>query len=196
MSQRSAPTTEAADAILSAAEACFERFGITKTTMEDVARAAEVSRATVYRHFADRESLIMASVVRRARMNIEPARSYIANCTSFEQKIVEGMCHNVRRGQRDPMVHLLVSPEEMTLSSRLLWQSGAAVEMTYELWAPILDEARLLGEMRKDVDVRLLCEWIAELELTYISNNDDSDASMDRFREKIRRFLVPSLLPA
>lgn len=68
---------------------CFERFGITKTTMEDVARAAKMSRATVYRHFSDRESLILASVTRRARMNIEPARSYIANCRTLEDKIVE-----------------------------------------------------------------------------------------------------------
>ena len=115
---------------------CFERFGITKTTMEDVARAARMSRATVYRHFSDRESLIMASVTRRARMNIEPARSYIANCRTLEDKIVEGIGHNVRRGRRDPMVHLLVSPEEMTLSTQLLWRSGTAIDLTYELWAP------------------------------------------------------------
>ncbi|QTI70898.1 TetR/AcrR family transcriptional regulator [Gordonia polyisoprenivorans] len=184
-----------ADTILGAAEMCFERFGITKTTMEDVARAAKMSRATVYRHFSDRESLIMASVTRRARMNIEPARSYIANCRTLEDKIVEGIGHNVRRGRRDPMVHLLVSPEEMTLSTQLLWRSGTAIDLTYELWAPILTEAQMLGEMRKDVDVRLLCEWIAEIEIAYISQTDGSDDALKRLQEKVRRFLVPSLVP-
>ncbi|MFZ0713475.1 helix-turn-helix domain-containing protein, partial [Mycobacterium sp.] len=34
--------------ILAAAERCFARFGIMKTKMEDVAREANLSRATVY----------------------------------------------------------------------------------------------------------------------------------------------------
>ena len=81
------------------------------------------------------------------------------------------------------------------LSTTLLWRSGAAVGMTYELGAPIPTQAQLLGEMRKDVDIRLLCEWIAELELTYIGQDDDSPEAMDRFRRKLRQFLVPSLEP-
>lgn len=186
---------DAASAILTAAETCFERFGIAKTTMEDVARAAGLSRATVYRYFADRESLIMASVVRRARMNIEPARAHIAKWPTFEERIIEGICHNVSRGRRDPMVHLLVSPEEMSLSNRLLSASGAAIELTYELWGPILTEAQESGRMRTDIDVRLLCEWIAEIEMMYISQLGDEDGAFDRFREKIRSFFVPALLP-
>lgn len=91
------------------------------------------------------------------------------------------------------MVHLLVSPEEMTLSTQLLWRSGTAIDLTYELWAPILEEAQMLGEMRKDVDVRLLCEWIAEI--AYISQTDGSDDALKRLQEKVRRFLVPSLIP-
>ena len=186
-----------------AAEECFAQLGITKTTMEDVARAANLSRATVYRRYSDRESLIVAWVLRRgpapnrAGPGPHPPRPPPGqnNCPTLEQKIVEGMCHNISRGRRDPLVRRLVSPEEMMLSTTLLWRSGAAVEMTYELWAPILTQAQLLGEMRKDVDIRLLCEWIAELELTYIGQDDDSPEAMDRFRRKLRQFLVPSLEP-
>ncbi|NMO03699.1 helix-turn-helix transcriptional regulator [Gordonia sp. TBRC 11910] len=187
---------DAAATILAAAEACFERFGIAKTTMEDVARAADLSRATVYRHFSDRDSLIMASVVRRSRMNHDAARSYIRNWPVFADRVVEGICYDVKRGRRDPMMHMLVSPEQMTLSTQLLWQSGAAVDLTHELWGPILIEAQQLGELRKDVDVRLLSEWIAELEIMFISQTDGSDEAMDRFRTKLRAFLVPALLPA
>ncbi|GAA4672678.1 TetR family transcriptional regulator [Gordonia humi] len=186
---------DASDAILTAAETCFERFGITKTTMEDVARAAEVSRATVYRCFADRDSLIMASVMRRARSRHAEARAYIENWPSLADRVVEGMVHDVLRGRRDPMMHLLVSPEEMELSTQLLWRSGEAVRLTGELWAPVLQDAQRLGELSRDVDIVLLTEWIAELEMTFISQSDGSDESVDRFRAKLRAFLVPSLLP-
>ncbi|SUA48607.1 Bacterial regulatory proteins, tetR family [Nocardia africana] len=39
-------------ALLDAAEFCLEQIGLSATTMEDIARQAGVSRATVYRHFA------------------------------------------------------------------------------------------------------------------------------------------------
>lgn len=183
------------DVILTAAETCFERFGIAKTTMDDVARVAEVSRATVYRYFSDRESLILASVRRRARMNMEPARAFIAKWPTFAERLTEGICHNVRRGKRDPMVHLLVSPNEMALATALLQSTGVAVDLTFELWDPILREAQEAGEMRADIDRRELCEWIAHLEIMFISQFDHDDAALDRFRSMIKNFFVPAVLP-
>lgn len=180
------------EVIISAAETCFERFGIAKTTMDDVARVADVSRATVYRYFSDRESLILASIRRRARMNIEPARTFIDRWPTFEEKLTEGICHNVRRGQKDPMVHLLVSPEEMELATILLGSSGLAVELTHELWDPILLAAQEAGEMRADIDRRDLCEWIAHLEMMFISQFSPDD--LERFREMIRQFVVPAVV--
>ncbi|AKE88761.1 helix-turn-helix domain-containing protein [Rhodococcus aetherivorans] len=187
-------TTDVGAAILVAAESCFEQFGITKTTMADVARAANMSRATVYRYFSDRESLIVASIVRRARMNMEPWRVRIRNHPTFGERIVEGLCANIRRGLRDPMIHLLVSPAEATLATTLLATSGRAVQLTRELWEPILLEARESGELRADVDLDLLYEWLSEIEMNYISALGASAGSLDRLRAKLYAFVVPSLL--
>ena len=56
MSERSAvcDAAELTERVLAAAGRCFQRFGIAKTTMADIAKASGVSRATVYRYFADR----------------------------------------------------------------------------------------------------------------------------------------------
>ncbi|MGX6510943.1 TetR/AcrR family transcriptional regulator [Rhodococcus sp. SJ-2] len=190
-----AETLDVSAAILVAAESCFEQFGITKTTMADVARAANMSRATVYRYFSDRESLITASIVRRARMNMEPWRTRIRKYPTFGERVVEGLCANIRRGLRDPMIHLLVSPAEATLATTLLSTSGKAVELTRELWEPILHEAQDTGELRHDIDLDLLCEWLSELEMNYISALGADAGSLDRLREKLRVFVVPSLVP-
>jgi len=189
-----AETVDVTAAILVAAESCFERFGITKTTMADVARAANISRATLYRYFSDREALIMASIVRRARMNMEPWRARIREYPTFGERIVEGLCANIRRGIRDPMIHLLVSPAEATLANTLLATSGKAVELTRELWEPILTEAQESGELRTDIDLDLLCEWLSELEMNYISALGADAGSLDRLRDKLRMFVVPALV--
>lgn len=198
MAARSTDTDTRTDphaTILAAAEECFERYGIAKTTMEDVAKAASMSRATVYRYFADRESLIAESVVRRARANMDRARGYITRWPTFEERIVEGICRDIRKGHLDPMVNRLVSPESMALSFQLLNESGRAVELTHELWGPILADEQAAGNIRADLDLRLLSEWISELEIMYISQYGTDDSALDRVREKLRAFVVPALLP-
>lgn len=181
--------------ILAAAESCFARYGIAKTTMEDVAKAASTSRATVYRYFADRDSLVTESVVRRARSNMASAREFVLRRPTIEEGIVDGICEDIRRGCLDPMMHRLVSPAEMIVSAQLLTESGRAVELTYELWEPVLTKAQRAGTIRADLDIRLLCEWISEVEMLYISRLNEGADGLDRIRDKIRTFVLPALLP-
>src|ERR1700743_958909 len=107
------PAREAARlAILKAAERCFSRFGLTKTTMEDIARAAGMSRATVYRYFADREALVLASVMRRARADMPRARRHLSQFGTFGEQLVGGMVRNVERGRGDPVGERLGTAEQ------------------------------------------------------------------------------------
>lgn len=48
------------DALLEAAAKRFGRYGPRKTTMEEVARSAGLSRATVYKHFPNKDALYRA----------------------------------------------------------------------------------------------------------------------------------------
>lgn len=50
----------ASDAILDAALVEFDRHGIRRVALEDVARRAGVSRTTIYRRFANRDDLVAA----------------------------------------------------------------------------------------------------------------------------------------
>ncbi len=46
--------TDTREVIIEAAYACFGRQGLDKTTVVDIARAADVSRSTVYEYFRDK----------------------------------------------------------------------------------------------------------------------------------------------
>src|SRR3954462_10088575 len=108
----------------------FDRFGIAKTTMEDVAKAGGVSRATVYRYFTDREALVLACVTRRARLNIPRAQAHIERFPSFGEKLVEGLIYNVDRGHKDPVVQLLVTGDQPGLADRILGGEGVSHQLT------------------------------------------------------------------
>ncbi len=59
------------DQILRAAEELFKRQGFRKTTVDDVARLARVSKVTVYNHFTDKQGLIEEALRKLTRDKIK-----------------------------------------------------------------------------------------------------------------------------
>src|ERR1700753_2044513 len=66
MTRTQSPAPTARDVVrgqvLDAARRCFLRDGLRGNTMEDVARAAQTSRQTVYKYFSGRRELIAAAI--------------------------------------------------------------------------------------------------------------------------------------
>jgi len=49
--------TDTRELIIESAFACFRRQGLNKTTIVDIARAADISRSTVYEYFRDKAAI-------------------------------------------------------------------------------------------------------------------------------------------
>ncbi len=167
---------------MDAAEACFEKYGIAKTTMDDIAKMAGVSRPTVYRHFSDRDGLILAVVMRRSRQLIDRAQKFLRKQGSLEEQIVEGLIFLADNGRKDPFVRLPVSLAHMDL-------------LAYEMWEPILIEARERGELRDDLDLRAIATWFASLILMLVGRGD-LEPGINAQRELLRLFVLPAFAPA
>lgn len=198
MSRRSGVVPQDSEAaqthFIDAAEICFERYGVMKTTMEDIAKMAGVSRPTVYRHFADRDSLILAVVMRRARSLISKAQAVIRRHERFEDRLVEGLLFLVKTGRQDPFVRILVSPEHLDMAQQILGATDAVVDLTQEMWGPILDEAAERGELAPGLDEREIARWITHVELILVGRFDLATDD-DEIRRMLRTFLVPAFLP-
>ncbi|MGH8999730.1 MAG: TetR/AcrR family transcriptional regulator [Acidimicrobiia bacterium] len=176
---------------LNAAESCFERYGVAKTTMDDIAKAVGVSRPTLYRHFADRDSLVFEVMMRRGRALVGRAQRFMRKHKTFEDRLVEGLLFSVNTGRRDPYVRMLVSPEHMDVAAQIIGGSPAPVELTYEMWEPILAEAVERGELRPDLDFRAIATWLTYVELVLVGRFDLLP-DMDAQREMLRTFVLPA----
>jgi AcrR family transcriptional regulator len=186
--------SEAAQAhFIDAAEACFERYGVVKTTMEDIAKMAGVSRPTVYRHFPDRDSLILAVIMRRARALIGKAHAFIRRQDTFEDQLVEGLLFLVKTGRTDPFVRILVSPTHLDLAQQLVGATDAVVDLTYDMWEPVLSEAAARGELNPALAFRDIAAWLTHVELILVGRFDLS-ADDDEIRQMLRTFLAPAFL--
>lgn len=51
--------------ILNTAETMFNRFGIKKTAVDDIARDAKVAKATIYNYFGNKEGLLKALIAQK-----------------------------------------------------------------------------------------------------------------------------------
>lgn len=187
-------TEEARAQILKAAESMFQRYGVSKTTMDDIAKEAGVSRPTVYRYFGDRDSLITALIEARSRRLFDKARAYLRERSTLADQIVDGLIFLVERGRHDPIVRLIVSPEHMDLATALVGSTGLAARLTYEMWAPLLAEARERGEIREGLTDEEICEWIALVQLVLVGRMDFSSDEDPENRRMLTNFLLPSIV--
>ncbi len=83
MNDSPAPDSEAAEArdapLLQAAIGVFARYGFRKASMDEVARAAGVSRQCLYLHFATKEDLFRRAVGYKLTVQLRAARDALAD---------------------------------------------------------------------------------------------------------------------
>ncbi len=191
-SDLSAAPVETREQILRAAEACIRRWGIRRFSMNDVARGAGVSRMSVYRHFADRDALVLAVLERLADQTVAASTPAILRRRSLAAQIAEAavfVCH-------------LDAELELGLENRPGEGEQAALQLAHvrrlldrwiEFWVPRLAEARERGEVRADLDLREAGEWIMRMILSLVTvpsltvDLDDPEAVRRFVRDHIVR---------
>ena len=72
---------EVRQTIITAAQELFSRYGLAKTTMEDIATASKKAKSTLYYYFKSKED-VFASVIKQEIMGLEAA---IYNAVSSEE---------------------------------------------------------------------------------------------------------------
>ncbi|MET8430425.1 helix-turn-helix domain-containing protein [Nocardia sp. NPDC004860] len=186
---------EARSQILEAAEATFLHYGVDKTTMDDIAKAAGVSRPTIYRYFRDRDTLIAELIQLRARKLFVKGTKFVMERENFRDQLVEGLIFLVDHGRKDPLIRLIVSPEHMDLAAAIVGTSKVASNLTHEMWAPILDQARERGELRTGVDNEQACEWLALVQLILVGRLDFDNPEDPAHRLMLESFVLPAFIP-
>jgi AcrR family transcriptional regulator len=186
-------TATARARLLDAAEACFQRYGVVKTTVEDVAATAKVSRATVYRYFANREDLILGVLLREAGRFLGRLTVEINREPSFDRAVVESVLFTVDAVRADQNLALLFAPEAVGLTTSLAGASEALFELTADFLRPLFEDARASGEMCADIDLDEAAEWTLRAVLSLITIQGPVERDRVRQRSFLSTFLVPAL---
>jgi len=192
-------TTAARTRLIDAAEACIDHYGLAKTTLEDVARGAEVSRATVYRYFANRDELMLEVLLRDLERSREhELDEFFDDATdpeSFGVALVDAATYLLSAIRSSPRLQLLLQREGPGFSSTI---SGAS-EGLFRQWiqdvAPYLAHAQAAGLLRSELDPAETAEWVLRIILSLLTIEGPRHHTPEEERRLMTMFVIPALLP-
>ena len=106
--------------ILDAAKRCCEQFGIAKVTVDDIAAAAGVSRATLYRLFpGGKDVLFEALRVREMTDFFDTLTADVAGIDDFEELVVQLLASATRELRADEHLAIMLAAEPGETLSQL-----------------------------------------------------------------------------
>jgi len=166
--QTSTPRRDRREDLLAAAARRFVAVGIRKTTMEDVAREARAGKATLYRHFHNKDAVIDALLEREGeRFTRELERGAAAHADASGR--VEGaFLAGVRFFVEHPVMTKGRDEEPGILLPRITARGGPLVGRGLDLFTALIEEGVATGEFRR-VDPPAAAEVAVRLILSYFS---------------------------
>ena len=144
------------DRILDAADACLDRWGMRRMSMNDVATEAGLSRGSIYRYFPDREALVEAVLARRDKRFLADVAPRLRKRRTLATQVAEAALF-VGRGRSPSEV------DEPGMAAIRLARTEGVLAHWIDFWVPFLEAARDRGEVRADLDLRQAGEWIMRI---------------------------------
>lgn len=184
--------------VLDAAYEQFCRMGIRRSTMEDVAKRAGVSRITVYRRFANKDTLVEHVVRREFRRYFDQFLLDIQGAETVAERVEVGFASSLRAIRNNPLIGGLMDTEPEIVIPSMINDGGRTMTTVSRFVAERLSREQRAGTVAADVDVEIVAEMMVRVSTSFLvtpSHRIDLDDDQ-QVRTIARRFLVPMLEPS
>ncbi|GAA2365751.1 helix-turn-helix domain-containing protein [Dactylosporangium salmoneum] len=181
--------------VLDAAYEQFCRMGIRRSTMEDVARRAGVSRITAYRRFATKDALVEQVVRREFRRYFDRFLVDIQQAATVGDRVVLGFVSALQAIRRNPLIGGLMATEPDVLIPSMISDGGRTLATVQRFVAGQLRREQRAGNISAAADIEVVAELMTRLTCSFLvtpSHVVDLDDAA-QLRAVARRFLVPML---
>lgn len=171
------------------------RYGVPKTTIEDVIRAAGVSRATLYKYVpGGKNELIVEVTVRECERHIDQIRSAMQGSEDLEGRIATGVLAGVARIRDDDHLRFLYSNEILDRDRGIPGAAEAMIRGTRDFMQPVIEQARADGSVPDDLSDDDIAEWLVRMVLSLLSFEGQPGRSAEQMHEYVKTFAVRPLL--
>jgi AcrR family transcriptional regulator len=175
--------------VIDAALRCIARWGIAKTTLDDIAREASCSRATIYRLFpGGKDALLEATAALELHRFFTALGRRLDEADGLEDMLVAGIVFAARSlATHEALQFVLAYEPEVILPRVAFHHADRVLSVVTEMTAPYLARHVAADEAPR------AAEWVARIVLSYTLS---PAAGVDvRDEESVRRLVRTFVLP-
>lgn len=178
--------------ILHATVACLGRFGIAKTTADDVAREAGVSRATIYRYFPDGKDELIATAIEQA---VADFFTELAVAIDDATDIADLLERALLFAHRAVDEHAVLQRVSQTEPERLMPQLSHSAPLVRDAVRVYFEERLGRERLQPDVTVGEAADWLARMGLSFVLGDGGWDLTdPSSVRRLVRNELLIGIL--
>lgn len=128
------------DRILDAMFAAVADFGISRTTVEDVAHRAGLSRQTVYRYFPSKDILVLALVIREEEKFLDGIRTAFTGQAETLDALHDSTLFVLEYARQHPLLYRLLETDQATFLPYITTRSLFVVIRARDVMAELVRE--------------------------------------------------------
>ncbi|MFA4929621.1 MAG: TetR/AcrR family transcriptional regulator [Patulibacter sp.] len=167
--------------LLAAARTCVLDRGISRVTMSDVARGADVSRTTLYRHYPDADAVLRDLMTVEFGAIIRDAQRTAGDHANGRERLVGTVVHGCRRTRANPLFRKIVDVDPEFFLPYMTARSGQAQLLVAGLLIGGVRDGQADGSIRAG-DPELLARLVllqAQALTVSIGTVSDGDAATE-----------------
>ena len=184
------------DRLLAATYRCVSRFGLGKTTIEDVAKESGLSRATIYRQFpGGRDELLLETVGWELANYFTELADHVRDAPDLAQLLERGLAYAHRSMGEHVVLRKILDTEPERLLPLLTVESAKTMPFIADFLHPYLVREAEAGRLRQGADLDGSAEYLARCILMLINSPgrwdlDDPDQVHDLVQVELLGGLV------
>jgi len=158
------------DRLLAATYQCVMRFGLGKTTIEDVVKESGLSRATIYRQFpGGRDELLLETVGWELANYFNALADHVRDAPDLEQLFERGLVFAHRSVTEHLVLRKILDTEPERLLPLLTVESAKTLPFIADFLHPYLLREAEQGRLRPGVEIDNAAEYLARAILSLIN---------------------------
>ena len=174
--------------ILEATYACVARYGLAKTTVEDAAREARVSRATVYRYFpGGKDQLVREVIAWETGRFFGRLAEAVAGAADFGHLLEEALLFAHKAVEDHEVLQKILVTEPERLLPQLTVESQRVLAFIAAFLVPYLEREQL----RPGMTPERAAEYVSRMLLSFIGQEGRWDLTD---RDQVARLVRTELL--
>ena len=159
------------DRLLEATYTCVTRFGMGKTTVEDVVKVSGVSRATIYRHFpGGRDELLRETVAWELARYFVALGDHVRDAPDLAELLRRGLVYARRSLLEHEVLRKILDTEPERLLPLLSTESPRSLPFIASFLMPYLEREAAEGRMKPGVDIERAADYLARAVLSLIGS--------------------------